>query len=191
MSSNGDQYGADTSNVSLSKSGFQLHMKNIFAALSVPILWFVSNFPAVSIATQHLVPSDLPLQALLFYWTTANAFTLFQSQLLKAPAVKRLLKFPTPKISPGSVPPQKEPTMMETWSWVKETLAPPRGLSGAGGRARTLQHAPSSGFKRETIVEHAPELTAVRPSNPAQTQASKSSKPKAKPLPPKPKNLAR
>ncbi|WOO81433.1 Mitochondrial inner membrane protein OXA1L [Vanrija pseudolonga] len=98
-------FGADGSAQARAQSQLA-HMRNGLTVASPFLVYFVSQFPA----------------AVLFYWTTANTFTLIQALALQQNWVKKLFRIPpAPVIAP---PPEDSyvnpnPGFKDTWGVVK------------------------------------------------------------------------
>jgi YidC/Oxa1 family membrane protein insertase len=107
-------------------------------------------------------------QAVLFYWTFTNLYSLFQAVLLRQPFVKSLLRIPSPPPAPplpaGTAEP-KQPTYAETWKALRETLS----TKGAAWQEAKAKHQASldvkereSGMRKGSalMVERVREKTA-------------------------------
>ena len=71
----------------------------------------------------HRVKADT--QAVLFYWTFTNGFSLLQANVLRLPAVKSLLGIPIPPpvpAPPGQTGEPENPSHIDTFKKLKSTL---------------------------------------------------------------------
>lgn len=85
-------------------------------------------------------------QAVLFYWTFTNLYSLLQAYALRQPFVKSLFRIPSPPPSaplPPGVEAPKQPTYAETWKALRENLS----TKGAAWQQAKARHEASLGVK--------------------------------------------
>jgi YidC/Oxa1 family membrane protein insertase len=127
--------------------------------------------------------ADKSHQAVLFYWTFTNLFTLLQALLLRQPAVKSLLKIPTPP--PVAAAPEGEsvnqnPSLLETWRALREALST-RGeawqKAKAQAEARSAELERAKGMKKGSalMVERIKEASVAEVSSAPSASAAQES----------------
>ena len=127
--------------------------------------------------------ADKYMQAVLFYWTFTNLFTLLQALLLRQPAVKSLLKIPTPP--PVAAAPEGEsvnqnPSLLETWRALREALST-RGeawqKAKAQAEARSAELERAKGMKKGSalMVERIKEASVAEVSSAPSASAAQES----------------
>lgn len=103
------------------------HFANALQILSIPLIFFIGKMPAVSSVKAFLDALHwlTPVQAVLFYWTFTNLFTLLQALTLRQPFVKRILNIPVPVVKPpppGTPAINMNPSYAETWKALKDAI---------------------------------------------------------------------
>ncbi|RSH93314.1 Flags: Precursor [Saitozyma podzolica] len=143
------------------------HFRNALGVATVLAIPFIGKMPA----------------AVLFYWTFTNLFTLLQALLLRQPAVKSLLKIPTPP--PVAAAPEGEsvnqnPSLLETWRALREALST-RGeawqKAKAQAEARSAELERAKGMKKGSalMVERIKEASVAEVSSAPSASAAQES----------------
>lgn len=145
------QIGADGSGgVATGQNDFMRHAKNILAVVSIPTFFFIQSYPAVSTSHGNCLEPNTDIQAVLFYWTTTNLFTLAQAYTIKQPGFKRWAGIPPPPVVPrlaGAPVAKANPSFKETWDWLRGT-AVDRYAAKRDELARDQENAKAAQRKR-------------------------------------------
>ncbi|KAL1411116.1 hypothetical protein Q8F55_002066 [Vanrija albida] len=156
------QFGADGSAAARGQSQMA-HMRNGLLMLSPLMVFMVSQFPA----------------AVLFYWTTANTFTLFQALALQQPLVKKLFRIPPPPVV--DAPPEdalvnRNPSLKDTINavrdWHNDTFSNFKERANVVQRARDQAAADAARLEKASKARAGTALLTERVQEPRRAAAS-------------------
>ena len=106
----------------------------------------------------YLVPGHFPIvltfQAVLFYWTFTNGFSLLQANVLRIPAIKSLLGIPIPAPvppPPGNTGEPENPSHMDTFRKLKSTVTDRWANATEQARIRAEAEERSKGMRKGTL----------------------------------------
>lgn len=156
------------------------HVRNFFLVTSPGLVLAVSYFPA----------------AVLFYWTTANAFTLTQAFLLRQTFVRRIfgvVEPPKVKAPPEEFKVNPNPSIRESWQAMKDThremlaktqVARELQTKAAIEREKAKSARSGTGMLAERVVEPAVKSSGfLEPDAPASASAGAGAETAAKIVP--------